>query len=169
MIIDETERLIIKEIEEKDVSEAAAFLSLFNNSGSERFTEEMVLAYIKLAYGFYGYGYWGLYEKDSGELVGLAGFREGSCPLEVGYCVREDRRNRGYATEALRSLMEFALEDFLWVLDEEKQGEEVQSDVLMVYEKDGKVLAYGRTEKENAASVQVLKNNGFKECEGFIK
>jgi RimJ/RimL family protein N-acetyltransferase len=169
MVIDETERLIIREIEEKDADEAAGLLTLFGQNEGKTFTKDMVTAYINVAYGFYGYGYWGLFEKESDQLVGLAGFREGSCPLEVGYCVKEDRRGRGYATEALRSLTEFAEEDFLWVLDEEKQGEEVTAEVLMTYEVKGKVLAYARTTKDNIASVMVLQKNGFKECKSFTK
>ncbi len=169
MIIDETKRLIIKEIEESEAEEAAKLLTLFGENEGKPFTKDMVLAYIKVAYGFYGYGYWGLYDKASGEMLGLAGFREGSCPLEVGYCIREDKRGRGYATEALKSLMEFAEEDFLWVLEEEKTGEEVTGEVLMTYEAKGKVLAYARTTRDNAASIQVLKNNGFKECKGFTR
>ncbi|MCR5584059.1 MAG: GNAT family N-acetyltransferase [Lachnospiraceae bacterium] len=169
MVIDETKRLIIREIEEKEADEAAELLTLFGENKGKTFTRDMVTAYIKVAYGFYGYGYWGLFEKESNELVGLAGFREGSCPLEVGYCVREDKRGRGYATEALKSLTEFAEEDFLWVLDEEKQGEEVRGEVLMTLEREGKVLAYARTTKDNIASVRVLQKNGFKECKGFTR
>ncbi len=169
MMIDETEHLVIKEIEENEVDEAASLLTLFGENAGKTFTRDMVTAYIKVAYGFYGYGYWGIYEKDSLELIGMAGFREGSCPLEIGYCIREDRRNRGYATEAVRSLTEFALEDFLWVLEEEKQGIEVTGEVLMTYEKEGRVLVYARTTRENTASVKVLKKNGYKECKGFIK
>ncbi len=169
MIIDETERLVIREIEEKEAEEAAEMFDLFGRNGGEPFTKDMVIAYIKGAYGFYGYGYWGLFEKESGEFVGLAGFREGSCPLEIGYCIREDKRGIGYATEAVRSLREFAEEDFLWVLEEEKQGEKVESEVLMTLEMKGAVLAYARTTKDNAASVRVLEKNGFKECKGFIR
>ncbi len=169
MIIDETDRLIIREIEECEADETASFLSFFGKTAEKSFTREMVLAYIKTAYGFYGYGYWGVFEKQSGSMVGLAGFREGSCPLEIGYYIREDRRGMGYATECVKSLIEFAEEDFLWVLDEEKQGQEVKADELMVYEKNGQVLVYARTAKDNVSSVRVLEKNGFKECESFIK
>ncbi len=169
MIIDETKRLIIREIEEKEAEEASALLDLFYGKEGKSFTKDMVSAYIKNAYGFYGYGYWGLFEKDTGDFIGIAGFREGSCPLEAGYCIREDRRGMGYATEALKSVMEFAEEDFLWVLEEEKQGIEVTAEVLMIYEKNGNVLAYARTTKDNKASVRVLQKNGFKECKSFIK
>ncbi len=169
MIIDETERLCIKEIEESDADAAAALLTLVEQRNEKTFTRDMVLAYINDAYGFYGYGYWGMYEKATDELIGIAGFREGSCPLEVGYCVRDDKRNMGYATEAVRSLVEFAEEDFLWVLEEELQGVKVTGEVLLTYEKNGRVLLYGRTESTNRPSINVLKKNGFKENEGFIR
>ncbi len=169
MIIDETERLTIKDIELSEADEAAKLLSLFDTNDGKGFTKEMVEAYIKLAYGFYGYGYWGLYEKESGEMVGLAGFREGSCPLEIGYCIKEDKRGKGYATEAVRSLLEFAEEDFLWVLDEEPAGEKVSADVLMAFLHAGRVLVYAKTTKDNAASIKVLKNNGFKELREFTR
>ncbi len=169
MIIDETKRLIIREIAKSEAEEAAALLTLFGEHKGESYSKEMVEAYVDLAYGFYGYGYWGLYEKESNELIGIAGFREGSCPLEVGYCIRSDKSNRGYATEAVKSLMEFAEEDFLWVLEEEKEGKEVTGEVLMTYTVKGEVLAYARTTKENRASVKVLEKNGFKECNGFTR
>lgn len=167
MVIDETKRLIIREIEALEALEASAFFSDFYRDSS--YTEEMTEAYIKNAYGFYGYGYWGLFEKETGQMVGLAGFREGSCPLEVGYIIAEEHRNKGYAREAVKSLVEFAEEDFLWVLDEEPVGEKVTADILMTYEKNGKVLLYGRIAKENIASYKVLLNNGFKESKGFIR
>ena len=110
MLIDETEHLIIREWEPNEAKEAAELLSLFDSKAA--FDEEKVLSYIDVAYGFYGYGYWGVFEKKSGKMAGLAGFREGSCPLEIGYAVREEYRNRGIASEAVKSLTEFAFSDF---------------------------------------------------------
>jgi RimJ/RimL family protein N-acetyltransferase len=172
MLIDETEHLIIREWEPCEAKEAAELLSLFDSKAG--FDEEKVLSYIDVAYGFYGYGYWGVFEKKSGRMIGLAGFREGSCPLEIGYAVREEYRNRGFATEAVKSLTEFALSDFLWVVTEEDNHEkeeelfcEASSDSAQIklfglfYEE--KLLCYGRTKKDNIASQRVLISNGFKE------
>ncbi len=160
MVIDETERLIIKEIESSDLKAASELFEIYNN-GTQSFTEDMMKSYIEYAYGFYGYGYWGLYLRETGRLIGIAGFREGSCPLEIGYAVLPDLRGKGYATEAVKSLVEFAKEDFKWVTEEGKSGKRVKAPIVMVYKNKGKVLIYGRIEKGNEASVRVLLKNGF--------
>lgn len=172
MLIDETEHLIIREWEPNEAKEAAELLSLFDSKAA--FDEEKVLSYIDVAYGFYGYGYWGVFEKKSGKMVGLAGFREGSCPLEIGYAVREGYRNRGIASEAVKSLTEFAFSDFLWVVTEEDNSEKEKELLLEAASEDaqvklfglyheGKLLCYGRTKRDNTASQKVLIRNGFKE------
>lgn len=174
MVIEETERLIIKEIEFSEAKEAAGLLSLFPCETEKSYTEEMVNAYINLAYGFYGYGYWGLYERESGEFIGISGFREGSYPLEAGYVVRSDKRGLGYAAEALEALVRFAKEEFMWVVEdqeeEERNGQKPKEiipnspdeKVYAIKIRD-KILIYGRTAKSNIASQKVLLNNGFTE------
>ena len=172
MLIDETKHLIIREWEQSEAKEAAQLLSLFNSEGG--FDEEKTKAYIETAYGFYGYGYWGLFDKESGRMAGLAGFREGSCPLEIGYAILEEYRNHGLATEAVKSLTEFAISDFRWVVTEEDNTEkerELQKEAsdpeagtrLYGLYLDNRLLVYGRTKKDNIASQKVLINNGFKE------
>lgn len=55
---------------------------------------------------------WGysLFERASGELVGIAGLRRVSITdtdaLEIGYWVRSDRTKRGYASTAARALVD---------------------------------------------------------------
>jgi ribosomal-protein-alanine N-acetyltransferase len=58
-----------------------------------------------------GYGVWLLIERESRTVVGSAGFQgrpnsEGE--IELGYGVHADFRNRGYATEAAKALVEWA-------------------------------------------------------------
>ena len=52
-------------------------------------------------------------ERESGRVVGDIGFLgppdEGGS-VEIGYCVIPDRRRRGYASEAARALVGWALE-----------------------------------------------------------
>ncbi len=170
MVIWETERLDIKEIEISEAEEACELLSLFNSG--ENFDRDKVLAYIKVAYGFYGYGYWGVYLK-TGELIGLAGFREGSSPLEIGYAISGEYRNKGYASEAVAALTEFAVEEFGWVIEEQdsEEGKKWAYDKLHeaedcenVYYFDSKdrPLIYAKVRKDNVASERVLLKNGFK-------
>lgn len=171
MIIDETERLIIKEIEPADYEQAASFFEKINTENALAplgtvYDREFVAKYCETAYGFYGYGYYGVYLK-SGTFIGLAGFREGSCPIEVGFIIDERYRGLGYVTEAVKSLTEWAYEDFLWVVKEETPRS--VTDVALknpgmltfvrLYEKS--VLVYAVTATTNLSAAAVLKNNGY--------
>lgn len=50
-----------------------------------------------------------LIERDSGEVVGVAGFNsEGEGAYELHYWIRSDRAGRGLTTEACRALIAFA-------------------------------------------------------------
>jgi ribosomal-protein-alanine N-acetyltransferase len=58
------------------------------------------------------FGVWVMIERDSGSVVGDIGFvgpPDESGSVEVGYSVIPDRRRRGYATEAARAIVEWAL------------------------------------------------------------
>jgi [ribosomal protein S5]-alanine N-acetyltransferase len=58
-----------------------------------------------------GYGVWLLIERESRTVVGSAGFQghaNSDGEIELGYGVHADFRNRGYATEAARALVEWA-------------------------------------------------------------
>jgi ribosomal-protein-alanine N-acetyltransferase len=60
-----------------------------------------------------GYGVWLLIESETRTVVGSAGFQGRPNPageVEIGYGVHGDFRNRGYATEAARALVEWAFE-----------------------------------------------------------
>jgi ribosomal-protein-alanine N-acetyltransferase len=60
-----------------------------------------------------GWGPWLLVARAAGSVVGSAGFMgkrpEDGEPIELGYGVHADYRNRGYATEATRALVDWAL------------------------------------------------------------
>jgi RimJ/RimL family protein N-acetyltransferase len=59
-----------------------------------------------------GYGVWLLIERESRTVVGSAGFQghpNTDGEIELGYGVHADFRNRGYATEAARALVEWAI------------------------------------------------------------
>ena len=52
-------------------------------------------------------------ERESGRVVGDIGFLgppDESGSVEIGYCVIPDRRRRGYASEAARALVDWALD-----------------------------------------------------------
>jgi RimJ/RimL family protein N-acetyltransferase len=59
------------------------------------------------------HGFW-VIEKESGEIVGGAGFKgapDDEGMVEIAYGIVPSREGRGYATEAARALIHFAAED----------------------------------------------------------
>jgi [ribosomal protein S5]-alanine N-acetyltransferase len=91
-----------------------------------------------------GYGPWVLVARDEGSAVGSAGFMgkppENGEPIELGYGVHPNYRNRGYATEATRALVAWGLS---------------QTRVERVFAK---------CDPENAPSVRVLEKIGMTRC-----
>jgi ribosomal-protein-alanine N-acetyltransferase len=58
------------------------------------------------------FGVWVMIERDTGSVVGDAGFMgppDEAGSIEVGYSVIPERRRRGYATEAASAIVEWAL------------------------------------------------------------
>ena len=94
--------------------------------------------------GRLGYGPWAVVARDEASVVGSAGFMgkppEDGRPIELGYGVLPEHRNRGYATEATRALVEWAL-----------------SQPLVE-----RVIA--KCDPENAPSVRVLEKIGLTRC-----
>jgi len=60
-----------------------------------------------------GYGFLGVYEKATNELVGHVGYHnpEGWPGFEIGWTIARDRWGRGYATEAARRVLRHAFEE----------------------------------------------------------
>jgi len=60
-----------------------------------------------------GYGFWGVFENETNELVGRVGFHnpDGWPGFELGWTIARDRWGRGYATEAARRALRYAHED----------------------------------------------------------
>lgn len=119
----ETERLLAFEMKEEE-SEAVREILLGEDSGSVILIEREVLTdaqafseytrkYIQYQYGFYGYGIYCVYERETGELVGLAGFWNGrkSGEGEIGYVIKPEFRGRSYATEISMEAAAFALSE----------------------------------------------------------
>lgn len=112
-----TDRLIVREITVEDVPRLYELYSdktvtkymepLFEDMNQEiEYTRE----YIKNIYGFYGYGMWVIVLKETGEVIGRAGFEykkdfEG---LELGFMLGSKYQRKGYAYEACRAILEYA-------------------------------------------------------------
>lgn len=118
-MIAETDRLIIREFVPEDIS--CMPKESGDQPGSRIFnTPDLLEAYIRNQYGFFGYGIWALVEKKTGQMIGKAGITDfepeetanGKTEkqergLELGYHIFEPYRRKGYAWEACHAIMEY--------------------------------------------------------------
>ncbi len=116
--IAETKRCFIREMTADDMDvlyeiltdeETAKYLPA--KAGSKEEELEKLVSYVSCVYSFFGYGYWGVFSKETGELIGRAGFKEGEYPLEAGYVIKRAEWGKGYATEVLSELVRYAKEE----------------------------------------------------------
>ncbi len=72
-------------------------------------------SYIEKIYGFYGFGMWLVFHKETGAMIGRAGleYRE-TCQdgeVEMGYVFAPEFWHQGYATEVCNALMDYAFDE----------------------------------------------------------
>ena len=137
--IGETDRCRIREL---SLSDIPALYELYDKPGMTDFVEplydyetelEYQKAYIENMYGFYEYGMWLVFSKETGKLIGRAGLEHN----EMGYMIAPEFQNLGYATEVCRFIVEYARKN--------TDFEEL----------------YCRIDEKNVASVRLAKRLGF--------
>ena len=137
--IGETDRCLIREL---SLSDLPALYELYDKPGMTDYVEplydyetelEYQKAYIENMYGFYEYGMWLVFSKETGKLIGRAGLEHD----ELGYMIAPELQNRGYATEVCRFIIDYAREN--------TDFEEL----------------YCRIDERNVASVRLAKKLGF--------
>ena len=122
LTIAETARLVLRELCEDDlermyeISREASVCAYVHDMPSEREDAmKYMRAYIQEVYPFYGYGYWGIYLKENGALIGRCGIQEGSITEEgdvrIGYLLASEFTGQGYAREAVKAVIKFAFEE----------------------------------------------------------
>lgn len=141
----ETKRCILQEMTEDDAEELYCMLSekevvrfLPPMTGNKEEELDKIKSYLTQVYSFFGYGYWGVFLKHTGKLIGRAGFKEGSYPLEAGYVIQHSDWGKGLATEVLEALLLYAREELAC----------------------SKVLV--RIHRDNKASLKVAEKCGFR-------
>lgn len=119
-IVAETDRLILRTIEEGDAALQDRLLNtptVMARLGGVKELHEIEAKHAKsrALYAQEGISFLMMIEKDSGELVGHCGIKRVDNPLaknqgdhEIGWLVREDRWRRGYAEEAIREVLDWA-------------------------------------------------------------
>lgn len=116
----ETERCVIRETTEEDVED---FFRIYGDPAITRYTEglypdkeqerEYIREYIEKIYTFYEFGIWTVLEKESGAVIGRAGFsfRPGFDEPELGFLIGTDRQRKGYAEEVCRAILAYGREE----------------------------------------------------------
>lgn len=128
--IAKTDRCLIRELTLEDMD---ALFELYSKPGITDYVEPLLeyqeeleyeKAYIRHMYGYYGYGTWLIFHKESGQLIGRAGLENkdytnggrtvtfsGQTELELGYIIAPEYQGQGYATEVCRAIIEFAINE----------------------------------------------------------
>jgi RimJ/RimL family protein N-acetyltransferase len=112
----ETERLVLRDFEERDLDAYARFTAdpeVMRYLGRGTFNREEAwreMAYFAGHFAFRGYTHWALELRETGELVGRCGpyFPEGWPALEVGWMLGREHWGRGYAGEAAAAAVDYA-------------------------------------------------------------
>ncbi len=149
----ETERCLIRETTEEDVD---AFYRIYAEPTVTAYMENLftdrdeeidyIRQYRKSMYEFCDFGIWTVLEKNTGEVIGRAGFalREGFEEPEIGFLIGVPWQGKGLATEVCEAVLRYGAEEL--------EFEKVQA------------LA----EPENEVSIKLLQKLGFVdngECE----
>lgn len=154
----ETPRCYIRELTEADI---AAEYELYDSPHmtdyipplSDPETEvSLCKEYAKRVYAVYGYGMWGIFDRDTGRLIGEAGLEPRADTdrekypydwmfdehtAELGFMIAEDLWGLGYAKEVCRAIIDHCREHF------------------------GITTVFARTDPANIASLHVLGKLGF--------
>ena len=119
-IIAETDRLILRTIEESDAARQDRLLNtpaVMARLGGVKELHEIEAKHARAMamYAREGFSFLFMIEKATGEMVGHCGMKRVDNVLaknvgdhEVGWLVREDRWRRGYAEEAMRAVLDWA-------------------------------------------------------------
>jgi ribosomal-protein-alanine N-acetyltransferase len=142
----ETERLVLRKLEQDDLRDIVAWEDLPGTQSAEIQAKEF-LAYCFREYRVWGFGPWGILLKETGTIIGNCAFPhiifDELCG-EVNYYVAPRHRGKGLAPEALKALLQFGFGDI------------------------GLTRIQARCEPDNLSSERVMQKAGMK-FEGLIE
>jgi RimJ/RimL family protein N-acetyltransferase len=116
-----TERLILRELTLEDnsalckICDKPGIREHLKDYSGDLMVERMKLeAYIKNIYHFYGFGLWGIFLKETNQLIGRCGIEyktlHQQAIYELGYLIDTDYQNLGYATEAVTATIHYSFQ-----------------------------------------------------------
>jgi len=122
IIIDNTNRLMIRELTIDDIPN---MYQIYQNPEVKKYIDdvddtldneiEKHKAYIKNVYNFYGFGLWGVFLKETGELIGRCGIQnneiDGRNEIEMGYLLDVNYWDNGYAVECTKAILAYAFDE----------------------------------------------------------
>lgn len=116
-----TPRTIVKELTTDDIP---ALFALYDEKEVKQYLpplsslEEEIekhQAYIQTVYCFYRLGLWGIFERETGTLIGRMGLEpielEGDSAIELGYLLAKKEQRKGYAKEVLPRILQYAKQE----------------------------------------------------------
>ena len=119
-----TDHLLLRELALSDLPALHNILTAPEVAGSSgepvRSPEELAglyESYIRFAYRFRGYGLWGVFLKETGQLIGRCGLEEAgergseNVRIEIGYLLSPEYQGRGYALERARAGLQYAFSE----------------------------------------------------------
>ncbi|MGN0343008.1 MAG: GNAT family N-acetyltransferase [Roseburia sp.] len=115
-----TERCVVRELELSDLDELFALYAkphvtdfvepLYEYQEERKYQQE----YISRIYGYYGYGMWLVFHRQTGELIGRAGVEQRivgeETELELGYLIAPEYWHQGYGSEVCRAILAWVQE-----------------------------------------------------------
>lgn len=119
--IAKTRRLTIREL---SVSDIPSMYQIYQNKNVRKFVDdiddylaieiEKQEAYIKNVYGFYGYGLWGVFDRQ-GQLIGRCGIQnvmiDDQPEIELSYLLNYQHWGMGYALECTKAVISYAFHE----------------------------------------------------------
>lgn len=115
-----TDRCVIRETTVEDVDH---FYKIYSDPEITKYMEDLypeieqekqyVREYIEKVYAFYEFGVWTVLGKESGEVIGRAGFsyRQGYDDPEIGFIIGVPWQRHGYAEEVCRAILEYGWQE----------------------------------------------------------
>ena len=150
----ENERFFFREYQEEDlfslrqIYQDSENMKYFGAPYDERMMRRL-MDWTQENYRKYGFGFWAIIDKHSGEFIGDCGLSlqniDGELLPEIGYHINPKYHNQHYATDAARLVREYGFATF------------------------GFKSLYGYTVEANLPSISVMKNNGMHFWKKFEK